>query len=156
MSNAAVISASFSDFRLVKGRKVAQLILEVPIEQAQAALEALGGVPMPHEDRWCAVALLTPEKPAAVGNDKESGKRAWGDMKLAQQAGILCADAEFIAWLSCDTQEAAVNEVRRRCGVASRADLDRDPDAAEAWMRLVREYRDRHNLQSLEKAYYGR
>ncbi len=37
------ICATFSDFRLVKGRKVCQLVCEVPLEQADAALAALGG-----------------------------------------------------------------------------------------------------------------
>ena len=35
------IKATFSDFKLIKGRKVAQLIFEVPIEATDAALAAL-------------------------------------------------------------------------------------------------------------------
>jgi hypothetical protein len=44
----AAIQASFADFRLIKGRKQAQIILEIPIEGADAALAALGGIPQPH------------------------------------------------------------------------------------------------------------
>jgi hypothetical protein len=54
----AAIQASFSDFRLIKGRKTAQLILEIPIEGADAALAALGGIPQPHSERWVGVARL--------------------------------------------------------------------------------------------------
>lgn len=54
----AAIRASFSDFRIIKGRKQAQLILEVPIEEADNALAVLGGIPQPQSDCWVAVARL--------------------------------------------------------------------------------------------------
>jgi hypothetical protein len=54
----AAIQASFADFRLIKGRKTAQIILEIPIEGADAALAALGGIPQPHSERWVGVARL--------------------------------------------------------------------------------------------------
>ena len=40
----AAIKATFSDFKLIKTRKVAQLVMEIPVEQADAALKALGGL----------------------------------------------------------------------------------------------------------------
>lgn len=52
------ICATFSDFRLVKGRKVCQLVCEVPLEQADAALAALGGLPNPHAERWVGIVPL--------------------------------------------------------------------------------------------------
>ena len=45
-------------------------MIEVPLEQAGAALEAMGGLPMPEESRWVAVARLslpTENKATAVG-----------------------------------------------------------------------------------------
>lgn len=52
------ICASFSDFKLIKGRKVCQLVCEVPLEQADAALIALGGLPNPHAERWVGIVPL--------------------------------------------------------------------------------------------------
>ena len=52
------ICASFADFKLIKGRKVCQLVCEVPLEQAGAALAALGGLPNPHAERWVGIAPL--------------------------------------------------------------------------------------------------
>jgi hypothetical protein len=43
----AATQGTFSDFRLIKGRKVCQIVIEVPIEQADQALAALGGLPQP-------------------------------------------------------------------------------------------------------------
>jgi hypothetical protein len=48
----AAVKATFSDFRLIKGRKQAQLVLEIPIEEADRALAALGGIPQPQSDHW--------------------------------------------------------------------------------------------------------
>jgi len=57
MSGPRVIRADYANWRPVAGRKVLQLILEVPIEQTADVMEKLG-VPMPGESKWCAVALL--------------------------------------------------------------------------------------------------
>lgn len=66
------ISATFSDFRIVKGRKVAQLIFETPLEAADEALRMLGGLPRPDAERWVGIAPLKAKPtaaPAPVAND---------------------------------------------------------------------------------------
>ena len=75
MTQATPIKATFSDFRIIRGRKVASLCFEVPIEGADAALAALGGLPRPDAERWYAIVALAqhaaserpsaPEKPRA-------------------------------------------------------------------------------------------
>lgn len=67
MTEPRVIRADYSNWRPVAGRKVLQLILEVPIEQTADVMAKLG-VPMPGESKWCAVALLENGGPAS-GND---------------------------------------------------------------------------------------
>ncbi len=57
MSEPRVIQADYSNWRTVAGRKVLQLVFEVPIEQTADVMEKLG-VPMPGENKWCAIALL--------------------------------------------------------------------------------------------------
>ena len=50
------IRATYSDVKLVKTRKVFQLIFEVPIEDADNALRVLGGLPRPAAERWVGIA----------------------------------------------------------------------------------------------------
>jgi hypothetical protein len=57
----AVTQATFSGLKIVQGRKVAQLIFEIAIEQADTALEALGGLPRSDNPRWCAICRLNLE-----------------------------------------------------------------------------------------------
>lgn len=56
MSDAA-FKATFHNIKNVMGRKVAQVILEVPIEQAPAVTRALGW-PDPQNPAWVGVALM--------------------------------------------------------------------------------------------------
>lgn len=72
MSEPRVIRADYSNWRPVAGRKVLQLILEVPIEQTADVMEKLG-FPLPGESKWVAVALLESGKPAS---ENEGGKLA--------------------------------------------------------------------------------
>lgn len=58
MDNLAAIEAAYSDFKLIKGRKVVQLIFEVPLEKANEAFHVLGGMPNPTSEVWVAVARL--------------------------------------------------------------------------------------------------
>lgn len=135
------ISATFSDFRTVKSRKVAQLVLEVPIEQANAALKALGGVPQPDQEQWVGVAPLTQEAAEKPVERPKGGK-------LAQRAGILCATPSFHKWLteerglSVQSEAEAAAYVREYCGVSSRADLDHDEDAGVMFSVIYDFYRD--------------
>lgn len=57
MTEPAAILATFSDVKLIKGRKVAQLIFEIPLEQAHSALNVLG-MPQTEVDVWCGIAKL--------------------------------------------------------------------------------------------------
>src|SRR4051794_33494293 len=54
----AAIQGTFADFKLVKTRRTVQIVIEVPIEQADQALAALGGLPQPAEEKWVAVARI--------------------------------------------------------------------------------------------------
>lgn len=54
----AVFSASFSDWRVIKGRKVVAIVFEVPLEAADHAYNVLGGMPNFGADQWFAIARL--------------------------------------------------------------------------------------------------
>lgn len=143
MSNPAAISGTFADFKLIKTRSAAQIIVEVAIEDADRVLTALGGVPQPGKETHVALARLkTPDEAA-------DEPREFKALKRAQQAGILCNEGAFHRWLDVEmnlgqikgTDDAAYG-VRRLCGVSSRADLDTIPGAGEKWDSLVVEYRN--------------
>ena len=165
MTDPAIISASFSDWRPVKSRKVLQLIFEVPVEQTEKVLNTLGA-PMPHEDNWCAIAVLTEEARSSMGeqgtltaqaagsNPAAPTKKRFDEMSRAQQAGLLCNEKRFQEWLmmayggwehiSPDITDAAERTavwVRKYCAVQSRADLDASHAAGVNWDVLLTEYR---------------
>jgi hypothetical protein len=131
MNAPAAIQGTFSDFRTVKGRKVAQLVIEVPVEQADAALQALGGVPQPHDPKWVAVARLDPKAASKPAEPKE--RKAWADLPPSQQAAIRCGERDFQKFDPADT-------VRMFCLVKSRRDLDTDHRARMLWFGLDTEY----------------
>ena len=136
------IPATFSKFQQVSGRKVLQLVFEVPIERAKEAFDLLG-YPVPGTESWVAIAPLQHEpKPW----------KQFHELPLPQQAGIKCADNGFQQFLMnmgpipYDGQEftewAALN-VRQICDVQSRSELATNPEAAERWRNLLREF-DEH------------
>lgn len=58
MSEPAAFSATYSDLKVIRGRKVVQFIFEVPIEAAGHAYNVLGGMPSPMDEKWFAIARL--------------------------------------------------------------------------------------------------
>lgn len=162
MSEPAAFQATFADFRLVKGRKVAQFVVEVPLEAADHALAMLGGLPQPDTDRWVAVARLNPSPGVpVVGSDGTDEPRvaplttadgsAPGETKvytLANKIGMRCNDKQFQRWIAVREEAepsdfdatAAAGYVRRYCGVRSRAEITPDSEAAILWSVLETEF----------------
>lgn len=122
------IEATFSDYRRVKGRKVHQIIFEVPSEKWPEAYRVLGE-PSIETSEWFAIARMIGAKP-------ETAKGG----KLAQRAGILCDEGGFKAFAAEKHGLDAKELIYRLCGVQSRAHLDHDEDAGRAFLELVREY----------------
>lgn len=146
MNDAAVTQGTFSDFRLIKGRKCAQIVIEVPIEQADQALAALGGLPQPAEEKWVAIARLNGHVPEPRP-DKE--KQRWEDLKLSMQASIRCNEKAFWKYLNENYshlghpvrhETEAANTVRALCRIDSRAELNNSQLAAKHWNDLDRSY----------------
>lgn len=176
------ILATFADFKLVKSRAVAQLVFEVPVEQADAALTALGGLPRADLERWAGIApLKVPaerEQAATVasadaesakgsprsadraiaeaslparaeGGDKAGHKRAFNELPRSQQAALKIDDQNFRRWLATGDPhfrmydaDMADDAVKARLNIASKKELDTDPEAAKRWDALLNEYLD--------------
>jgi hypothetical protein len=147
MTKPAAIKGSFADFRLVKTRKLAQVVIEIPIEEADHALTVLGGLPRSDGERWVAIARLTkagadrPSNPADnLGSDTSTPIKASPATKRertpAERAAFLCTLPEFRKWYGAPTEEAAAHQMRAECGVSSRAQITTNPDAHEAFKRI--------------------
>lgn len=145
MSKPAAIQAAFADFKLVRGRKVAQLVFEVPIEQADAALAALGGLPSSIDERWCGIARLDLSKASAPASNiaipKE--KRRFAELPIATQAALLCGREAFWRFMrevmdyqSARDEASTASALRTWCGVSSRSDLANNSEAAAVFVEL--------------------
>jgi hypothetical protein len=132
--------ATFSDLKLVKTRKVAQLIFEIPIEQFDAAYEVLGGMPVAAEERWFGIAALDVAK-------VEKPKRTWEELQPQQQAGMRCSEPTFIEFLKrtraseWNAATDAADCVRMICGVNSRVELGTNQKARVIWTQLDSAYK---------------
>ncbi len=121
MSAPAAFQASYSDWKLIRTRKVVQIVLEVPVERADEAYSVLGGMPLSGEETWVGVARLKQEAKEVMPDTKSRPHprtdtapvladpppvtlaRAYHpvspDKRLCQRAAILCNDKQFQAWL---------------------------------------------------------
>lgn len=139
---AAVIKATYSDWRPVKGRKVLQVIFEVPLEQQTEVLMMLGA-PNPAEPAWCAIAKLAEGERAEQPTNPE--RRRFTELAPAQQAALACKAEAFQRYISeeygCDrSEEAATICVREFCQVSSRSEIKPGTPAAQAWRNLYDAY----------------
>jgi len=136
----AAIKGTFADFRLVKTRKVAQLVIEVALEEADAALETLGGLPRPDQERWVALARLDakrqPETPAAPAKER----RAFCDLPFPQQAGLKSNDPDLQQFMGATNPDQCADQIRLTCGVKSRSEIVKGTNAGENWIQLLREF----------------
>jgi hypothetical protein len=162
MTDAAIIQATFSEWRMVKGRKVLQIICEVPLE-AQGRVFAALGAPMPDTDTWVAIARLrdqqTASEPEQIAAEPDNmieppANDDRAPRPLSQVSAILCGIFAFRCYLfeafnlgAIPTKDEAADIVREKCGVRSRSELDTDEAAAsnfrhlrngyDAWMRAA-------------------
>lgn len=152
MSEPRVIQADFTNWRTVAGRKVLQLILEVPIEQSADVMNKLG-FPVPGESKWCAVALMEKKAPVAQRTEQQSsnltgegsnpsGRTKFKDLPLSQQAAIRCGDEDFQKYCGVIGAEAAAARVRNYCLVQSRKFLDEADRTVsrDHWRRMEEGY----------------
>jgi hypothetical protein len=135
------VLATFVNAKPVPTRSVLQLVFEVKIEEADAAMKALGGYPLPAESRWVGIAL----SPAERKGEAKKEKRAWDQLTPTEQAGIRCEEDEFYRFLIKDFPKGcaplpAPDLVRAYCGVDSRAEFLSDTRAANKWRELESRY----------------
>ena len=133
----AAFTATFANVKNVPSRKCVQFVFEVPVEQAKAANDILGGFPDPSVSVHVAIARLV-VKPAA-----EKPRR---ERLTSERAAMLCNDAAFIDWMLGDhprkNADEAAERLRTYLGVYSRRELDTDPAARARFEALEAEYKE--------------
>ena len=136
MENPAAIQASYSDYRRVKGRKVLQLIFEVPLEQAPMVHDAFGE-PSPDGSTWVGIAKI----------DLTARPEERKPVKLSNRAAMLCKDDQFAAYLkqrypllTVNSSDDAAEFVRISCCIKSRSELDQNDFAADLYRKIEAEY----------------
>ena len=142
MSSATAFSGSYCDMRFVKSRKVAQIVVEIPIEQA-AAFVAAFGAPDPAKECPVALARLVAEP------KQEAPKRKFGDLPASQQAAMRCNEVGFQRFIVQRLRDAkrpvpgdesdadrAARYVREWCCVDSRSDIMAGRFTGDRWKEL--------------------
>lgn len=147
---AAAFRATYSDWKVIKGRKVVQVVFELPLEQADQAYQVLGGMPIAAHEIWCGIAKLassaveqgTLNAQVAGSNPASSARRKFSDLPPAQQAAMRCNEPVFWAFLreiylyEPGSADDAAEAVRERCNVGSRSEIRPGTEAERKWREI--------------------
>lgn len=145
----AVFRATYSDWRVIKGRKVVQVVFETPIEQADLAYKVVGGMPNPAEEKWFAIARLASEKAGQQPRPAEQPTKPAGAKSYAQRVALLCKEPRFWRFLSDEhgsvvgpvkSEADAAEAMRIICGVKSRSEIVEGTGAAATAKLIVGDY----------------
>lgn len=155
MTETAAFKATYSDWKLIRTRGVVQVVMEVPLAEADAAYGVLGGMPNPANETWFGIAPINLHKPAKENKtsvaptprqDPKSVGGKWRDLQPAAQAGIRCAEPTFRVFLcemhgyDASSDELAAKAVRDFCGVNSRVELAANHKARVLWHQLDEQF----------------
>jgi len=133
----AMLRGLYADFRLVKTRSVAQIVIEIPIESAGQFHDGFG-FPLPGQETWVAIARLNAGAPASPPAPEP--KRSIAPLTPAARAALVCKNADFIAWVNVKNEDEAADYVRWHCGVGSRSELNDDKEARSRFEALLTEF----------------
>ena len=134
----SIMRGAYSDFKVIKSRKVIQMVVEFPIESSNSFVEMFG-IPQPHEEQWVAVALM--DKRAVIRNETAA--------IAIRDAGILCKNPSFGEWLRVergmsevdpDDSDSIAQAVRAILGIRSRSELSDNSEALQVWFALKSSY----------------
>jgi hypothetical protein len=139
--SAAVIQGTYADLKFIKSRKVAQVMIEIPIEAGAQFVDAFG-TPNPAAEVPVAIARLVAGSGDRAANDPTKEKKAWHELPAAQQAAIRCNEPAFRKFLAEEKGAGTdpAEYVRRICRVTSRADILWGTYAAQIWSDLDKEF----------------
>ena len=163
MNDARAITADFASLKWVNGRKVLQIICEVPMANTEEVLAILG-TPLPGVGTPVQISPLDIEpdikkdlaKNAERIKQAEKVKRNFEDLPYSQQAALLCKDKQFrehyctIGIINGEVkvlnEQEAAQKLRETLGLNSRKELD---DATNSSARFKFQLiRNRYRVQT--------
>lgn len=143
--------ATYADWKLIKTRGVIQVVMEVPLADADAAYNVLGGMPDASRESWFAIAPLKLGKEAMPNSEHQSERNAaqpqpespsagakrermdWRELQPAAQAGIRCEEAIFGAFL----REKYPENWSETVGFLSDGEVTTESDRRAQCVRLI-------------------
>jgi Arc/MetJ family transcription regulator len=131
----ALVLGSLVDVRNIDAHKAVRLTIEVPAELAPQVMAVFG---------W-----PTRRAPVPVAIARMAGEQKGDERSLAQQAGALCTNAVFQAYLDAATEEECAEVVRNICEVKSRSEIRAGTKPGDLWLDLVERF---HGWQAAEQA----
>jgi hypothetical protein len=156
---AAAFQATYSDWRVIKGRKVVQVVFEVPIETADLAYKVVGGMPHPGNEAWFGIAKIDPRQqqeeqaasskaPVPTAQPRQSHPAG---ATYAQRLGIACSQPGFWRFLEeaklqakpyakIVSEDEAADVVRFICDVKSRTETVKGTPAGDKARDLLLDY----------------
>jgi hypothetical protein len=142
MKETSAFRAVYADWKLVKTRQTIQIIFEIPLNDADAAYDVLGGMPQPAAERWFGIAAIKSAQTQTAPPKSAKSPIDWRDLQPAAQAGIRSADPVFWKYLeeeqhmSVSNADEAAASIRGICLVRSRAELGTNHKARVLWKQL--------------------
>lgn len=159
----AVVSGTYSDFKIVKTRSVFQMVIEGPIERAAEAV-AMFGVPQPGQEIHVAVARLQVPAPsvarkpesapvsgvnstgAAPGREhkseaaRERFKQLGEPEQMVARCALICKDSRFWKFAGVASEEQARAFVCSRLDIGRRRDLVANIPAQRQWKQIMTDF----------------
>lgn len=153
MTDTAIIAGDFCTFRHVQGRKVLQIVIEVPAEAAGSVFAKLG-MPGSGEGIPVAVARLQTSPEPIAKPEAQKERRPFSELPYSQQCALRCNEALFQSFCASydpvlyqnhqkqgdEAPALAADIIRRRCEVSSRSSIIKGTPAGDKWEALEAEY----------------
>lgn len=143
-----VLAGTYADFKVVKTRSVVQMVIEVPIEQANEVTEKFG-IPQPSQEVWVAVAKLE-GRPNHLENKLIESKEKTPEQKAVSWAVMLCKEPEFWKFLNnkfansgmifIEEESQCADKLKDFLEIGSRSEIATNEDARNKFRELAREY----------------
>lgn len=129
----AAIFGSLVDLKNVNSHKCVRMTIDIPAEKA-AEIVTIFGWPTQAEPVPVAIARM-------VGEEQKTLEPKASSRSLSQQAGALCANPVFWAFMKAANAEECAEFVRHDCDVESRSEIKTGTRAGNAWLDLVSAFR---------------
>lgn len=136
--NEKIIQGTYADFKIVKTRSVAQFVVEIPLEQADAAIQMFG-LPKSSVEQWVAIAALNTR--AVVKNQEGADAiKLAGMLCNNPEFGVYMRDVERVSECNPNDPESVASALRKMLGIKSRTEFHQDSDARLMFNRIKGEY----------------